>query len=410
MNISDKTAMLGFVFFCACAGGAACGADEAELPLLVPDESAPRWVVDRFAGNSGAGPQFLQGPARQTGGIGCPRVDAAPDGSVFLSAGTDNKWAPDKIIRVAPDGTIRLLAGGGSSLADGPASRALVRVESLRYSAAEQCIYFVHRTLPCVRRLYGKDGQWFVGNAAGNPDKTGSADGLGKEALFMEPRSLAVTSAGTVYVLDGTSVLRKIEKGRVSTIAKFKTDKVVVDGPLDKASMSITGMSGEICLGDNDSTLYVADHWHFAARRIDLQEGTVSTVAGMPAPLRWKPEEKTKHDLRYNNTSDGPALTEASYNSGCAFVCWDPVHKALWLGGPDEPRLRWLQNGWVRTPLPFSRRDGDKWRANGLGLKAEETNLMWCHIKAVDAKGGAYITAASAQGVWRAYAKGEVKP
>ncbi len=374
-----------------------------DLPKVVLDESASRWVVDRFAGNSTAGPDFLQGPARQTGGLGSCSVDPAPDGSVFLGAGMSNKWAKDKILRVSPEGILRLVAGGGSSLGDCPASQAMVRVESLRYSAAEKSLYFVHRTIPCVRRLHEKDGQWLVEVVAGDPKKTGSTDGQGKAALFTQPRSLAITSTGTVYVLDGTNLLRKIEKGQVSTVAKFGGGPKLIDGPLGQASMAITKMSGQICLGENDDILYVADHWNFAVRRIDLKARTVTTPAWSATSSRRKAKIK-----RPKGGTDGPALTHANFVSGIAFVCWDPVHKALWCGGPDESSLRWLKGGWIRTPLPFKR--SNKWRANGTGLKPEEASLVWVHVKAVDKQGRAYISASSSKtGVWRAYEKGGAK-
>ena len=131
----------------------------------------------------------------------------------------------------------------------------------LAWSKKDNSLYFAHATVPAVRRLYRKDGQWFVESAAGNPEKAGTKDGPAKTALFGEPRSLVVTSAGTIYVLDGNSLLRKIEGGVVSTVAKFSSGRKIVDGPLDKATFSITNMSGQIAPGENDDVLYVADHF-----------------------------------------------------------------------------------------------------------------------------------------------------
>jgi hypothetical protein len=218
--------------------------------------------------------------------------------------------------------------------------------------------------------------------------------------------SLAVTSKGTLYVLDDINCLRKVEKGEVSTIATFKGGKNIVDGPLNKATMSITKMSGMICLGDDDDTLYVADHWHFAARKIDLKNMTVTTVAGMPKPKEWRKQKQTPVEKRYNGSSDGPALTHASCNSGCAFVCWDPIHKTLWLDGPDAVRLRWLRDGWVKTVLPC-KGSRDKWPKDSLGVPGKDVGLAWAHVRAVDSKGRAYIMMGSSKtGIWRAYEKG----
>lgn len=374
-----------------------------DIPAKVLDDSAERWVIDRFAGNSTAGPEFLQGPARQAGGLGVTAVEPAPDGSVFLGAGMV-KWCKDKIVRVTPDGTLRLIAGGGSSLADGPAWKARIAVNhrgaGLVYNRADSSVYFVHRTIPAVRRLLRKDGQWWVETVAGDPAKSGHADGPCDQALFDSPRSLAITSKGTVYVLDGTHVIRKIAGGRVSTLVRFRGSQKIVDGPLSQATAAVTGMSGQICLGEDDHTIYVADHWHFAVRKIDLRAKTISTVV--------LSENRPGHRGKRPKHADGPAMTHASFVSGIAFVCWDPVHKALWVGGPDENHLRWLRDGWVRTVLDTGRKHN--WAADALGLKPQDARLWWTHVRAVDSSGRAYVIAASSKsGCWRAYEKGGAK-
>ena len=52
-------------------------------------------------------------------------------------------------------------------MADGPASRARILVatrgNSLVYSPSDNSLYFVHTVIPAVRRLYQRDGGWFVG-------------------------------------------------------------------------------------------------------------------------------------------------------------------------------------------------------------------------------------------------------
>lgn len=363
-----------------------------DVPRMVLDESASRWVVDRFAGNSTAGPQFFQGPARHVGGLGRPRVATTPDGKVFLAT-------KEHLLRISPDGALRLLAGGGSNRGDCAGRDAAIQAESMVYSPADGGLYFVHRMIPCVRRLFKKDGAWRVEVVAGSPTEVGDADGAGRIARFKEPRSVAATSKGTIYLLDGTRHLRKIEKGRVSTVAKFKGGKDLVDGPLAGATLAITKMTGMICLGENDETLYVADHWNRAVRRIDLKARTITTVAGMPNP------NKKRSETRFDHQSDGPALTHASFASGSAFVCWDPVHKALWCGGPDTSRLRWLRNGEVRTVLTCKGK-GD-WSQNALGLSGDKVKMQYVQVRAMDSEGRAYIiTGTSKTGVWRAYEKG----
>jgi hypothetical protein len=374
------------------------------IPLIVVDEAAGDWVADRFAGNSTAGYAFSQGPAHEAGGIGRPAVAVAPDGNVYLATG-GMSWIKDVIVRVSPDGTLRLLAGGGSSLADGPAAKARIAVDwrggGLAWSKKDDSLYFVHATVPALRRLYRNGGQWFVETIAGNPHKAGADDGPAKTALFGEPRSLVITSTGTIYVLDGNSLLRKIEGGVVSTIAKFSGGREIVDGPLDKATFSITHMSGQIAPGENDDVLYVADHWHFAARRIDLKTMTVSTVT-----VSENRDNRKAGKFGRPAHADGPALTHATFNSGLAYVCYDPVHKALWVGGPDEHRMRWIRDGWVKT---VTGHEPGPWSADGMATPAGRPKFTWGNVAAVDPRGRVYITTPDG-GAWRAYNKKEVKP
>ena len=372
------------------------------VPGIVLDESAESWLIDRFVGNSTAGPDYFQGPARETGGCEKPAVAAAPDGSVYVALDT-NKWLKDKIFRVLPDGTMRLVAGGGASLADGPGSRARIAVPNkgtgMMWSRADDCLYFAHPTIPALRRLYRKDGQWLVETVAGNPEEAGHADGPGKTARFEQPRSLAVASTGTVYMLDGTRNIRKIEKGQVSTLAKFVANPRRQDGPLAQATFYITGMSGQICIGENDDVLYVGDHWNFAARRIDLKKKMVTTVA--------LSDTRPKHSgtrPKQAGGSDGPAMTHMTSVSGICYVYWDPLRKALWLGGPDEIRFRWLKDGWVKTVLRNGGRG--KWPKDSLGVPAKDMGLHHVHVESIDDKGGVYIVGTMCGGAWRAYQKG----
>jgi hypothetical protein len=382
----------------------AASAAKADVPLTVVDPSAADWVVDRFAGNSTAGYALTQGPAHECGGIGRPAVAVAPNGTVYLATG-GMKWCKDRIVRVAPDGALRLLAGGGSRLADGPAATARIAVDhrggGLVWSEKVRSLYFVHPTVPAVRRLYRDGGGWFVQTVAGDPAEAGTQDGPAAEARFDEPRSLVATSDGTLYILDGQTRLRRLRDGKVTTLATFRRAREIVDGPLAEATFSLTNMSGQIAPGESDRVLYVADHWHFAARRIDLRTMTVTTVT--VSSNRGPPKEGVP---RRPDHADGPALTHATYNSGVAYVCWDPVHEALWVGGPDERRMRWLRDGWVRTVIGA---EFGPWDPNAMGTPAARPRFNWGNVAAVDAKGRIYITVPDG-GVWRACNRKEVAP
>lgn len=374
-----------------------------DVPLLVVDEEAEDWVIDRFAGNSSAGYALYQGPAVESGGVGRPAVAIGDNDEVFLATG-QLAWVKDRIVRVSPTGEMRLLAGGGSSLGNGPASKARIAVDyrggGLAWCSKNKSLYFVHPTVPAVRRLYKQDNQWLVEVVAGDPEKAGNTDGPVTSALFSEPRSLVATSTGTIYLLDGNRTLRQIEGGEVSTIATFAGGTEIVDGTFAKATFSITEMSGQIAPGENDQIIYVADHWHFAARRIDLKNKTVSTVA-----MSENRDNPKSSKLGRPTHADGPALTHATFNSGVAYVCYDPVHKALWVGGPDEHRMRWVRDGWVKTVTGFAPAE---WQPNGKGTPAAKPKFTWGNVAAVDSQGRAYITTPDG-GVWRASPKPKVE-
>jgi hypothetical protein len=404
MKVAARALLCGVT---ACAAAASLA---AEMPEIVVDESAANWVVDRFAGNSTAGPQFFQGPARQAGGLGRPRaVVPMPDGRVYLAI-------EEGIAEVDPDGMLRLVVGGGGDLAEGPAHKVCgprtlaYNPGGLAYNPGDKCLYLTGPN--CIRRLVERpDGSRHVEVVCGTPGNAGYADGPAKAATFTAPSDLVIDSKGTIYVLDNVERLRRIQDGQVTTLNQSFRGGKLVDGPLAEARFALIGLGGGICAGENDDALYVADHWNFRVRKIDLEAMTVSTVAGMPKPKEWRREKQTALDKRYNRNSDGPALTHASFNSGCCYVCWDPMHKALWCGGPDESRFRWLtSDGWLRTVIGTTGKRY-KWPKDALAVPAAQVFLGWNSVEAIDAEGRAYLVASSdPTGVWRAYNTKEVKP
>jgi hypothetical protein len=176
-----------------------------------------------------------------------------------------------------------------------------------------------------------------------------------------------------------------------------------IDGPLDKAGFQLTNNNGGLSLGENDHTLYVADHWNFAVRKIDLKAGLVTTVAGVA-------KGNDRH-RRWNRNNDGRALTHVSFNSGCGYVCWDPLHRALYVGGPDEARFRWLKDGEVRTVIgrrAHGSGNAHRWPSEELDVPAKDVIMVWNRVLAVDHLGRAYLAASShPHGLWRAYKRTE---
>ncbi len=367
------------------------------MPEIIPDNSASDWVVDRFAGNSTAGPEFFPGPAREVGGLGRCGACPLPDGRVLIPFAGG-------LAEVGTDGVSQLLDGSGVSGTTGQVTAAVVA-----YNPTDQRIYMGGPS--CVRRLVEQpDGACKVELVAGTPGKNGYDDGPADKATFTRVDNIIINSRGTIFILDYNQRLRKIENGQVTTLNKHFRSGKRIDGPVASAGFSLIGLGGNICLGENDDVLYLSDHWNFCLRKIDLNSDVVSTVAGMPKPAQGDRKLQTAQQRRYNRNSDGPAMTWASFNSGCAYVCYDPVHKAVWCGGPDESRLRWLRNGEMRTVVG-AKPDQYQWPKDGLGTPAEKAFFAWNAVIAVDPQGRVYTSCSGEpNGVWRVYNKKQVKP
>jgi hypothetical protein len=173
------------------------------------------------------------------------------------------------------------------------------------------------------------------------------------------------------------------------------------DGPLKDACFNFINLGGLNSIGENDDVLYVADHWNMVVRRIDLKTENVTTVAGRVSSLKDMSSDRSG--------KDGPALTHSDFISGCTFSVYDPVHKAVWCGGPDEERLRWFKDGWVKTVMGHKTREvSNDWGLNDINVPVDSVTMSWTWVLAVDRQGGAYVyNGTSRTGFWRLYNKKE---
>ncbi len=390
-----------FIVLCTVGEPAAPAADSraepVNLPEIIADPSAGDWVVDRFAGHSMAGPTLIQGPAREVGGLGRCGACPLPDGRVLIPF-------HDGIAEVGTDGTLRLVAEARVLFA----TTAQVTANVMAYNPKDRHVYVAGRNCLC-RVIEREDGPWRLEVVAGTPGHPGLADGPANAATFTRIDCIVINRRGTIFILDNNQRLCQFEEGQVTTLNSALHSGQRVDGPLDQAKFNMIGLGGNLCGGSNDDTLYLSDHWNFTVRRVDLKTKTVATVAGMPKPSQSPATPSDSRQQRYNRNSDGPALTWASFNSGCAYVCWDPVHEALWCGGPDENRFRWLKEGEVRTVI--GTKGSDRWPKDGLGVPAELVRLPWNAAVAVDGQGRAYLSCSGEpHGLWRASSRREVTP
>jgi sugar lactone lactonase YvrE len=116
-----------------------------------------------------------------------------------------------------------------------------------------------------------------VTTLAGSPGQFGSTDGTGANARFNDPTGLAVDLAGNVYVADaGNDTIRKIAPGGVvTTFAGTAGAPGSADGTGANARFNFP-VSVAV---DSAGNLYVADEGNSTIRKI-TPDGTVSTLAG----------------------------------------------------------------------------------------------------------------------------------
>lgn len=124
-----------------------------------------------------------------------------------------------------------------------------------------------------------------VSTLAGGAEIAGADDGTGEDARFDGPEALALTGDGsTLYVADGgNATIRAIEVATavVSTVAGTATEVGDDDGVGADARFR---RPGSLALSPDATTLYVAQRDFFGAvvRAVDLASAAVTTLTGRP--------------------------------------------------------------------------------------------------------------------------------
>jgi len=154
---------------------------------------------------------------------------------------------------------------GSDSLFSGPTAIALLG----------EFLYVTDTDNHTIRRVHKDTGDTVT--VAGTPNKKGSQDGIGGDALFNFPLGIARAGA-SIYISDTFNhTIRRLDPltGEVMTLAGISGQAAYQDGSLIEArfyypyGLSVRG-----------TELFVADLWNEVIRVVDLSAGMVSTVAG----------------------------------------------------------------------------------------------------------------------------------
>jgi len=114
---------------------------------------------------------------------------------------------------------------------------------------------------------------------AGKSGVSGSADGLGIQASFCNPRGIAIDADDNIFVADtGNNTIRRITpSGRVTTVAGLAGTVGSLDGTGMYARFNYPASIAVDRLGN----VYVADLYNSIIRKVN-KRGVVTTIAGQP--------------------------------------------------------------------------------------------------------------------------------
>jgi uncharacterized delta-60 repeat protein len=199
-------------------------------------------------------------------------VAADSAGNVYVA-----DWSNHTIRKVTPGGVVTTLAGlaGGQGSADGTASAAQFYYPSGLALDSAGNLYVADYGNSTIRKVTPGG---VVTTLAGLAGSQGSADGTGSAARFNYPSSVAVDSAGNVYVADEENyTIRKVTPaGVVTTVAGLAGSPGSADGT---GSAARFGMPEGVGV-DSAGNVYVTDFNNHTIRKV-TPGGVVTTVAGL---------------------------------------------------------------------------------------------------------------------------------
>jgi len=288
-------------------------------------------------------------------------------GHVYV-AGSRNQT----IRKITPGGAVTTLAGAawisGSTDGIGSAARFLnpsgVAVDSAGH------LYVADTGNQNIRKITPGGA---VTTLAGVARNSGSDDGPGSAARFHDPYGVALDSVGNVYVADtGNSTIRKITPGGVVTTLAGTAMRSGFDERPGSAAL-FWNPSGVAV--DSAGHLYVADTGNHNIRTI-TPGGAVTTVAGA---WYWSPSQNIGNFGSKDDTG-----IEAQFNSPSG-VAVDSAGN-VYVADSHNHNIRKITPGRVvRTLAGLAERSGS---ADGPGIKAR---FVYPRGVAVDGAGNLYV-------------------
>lgn len=201
----------------------------------------------------------------------------AVDGAGALYVADSRNHAIRKL--VLSTGAVTTIAGtaGVSGSADGKGSMAQFKDPTGLAADRAGALYVTDTNNHTVRKIALSTGD--VTTLAGTVGMPGNADGASATARFNYPYGIAMDGPGTLYVADYSGqTVRKVmvDTGAVTTLA----GKAGIAGSTDGTGATATFNGPNGLATDGAGTLYSADRYSHTVRKIVLATATVSTLAG----------------------------------------------------------------------------------------------------------------------------------
>ena len=345
---------------------------------------SPSGLITTVAGDGQPGFRGDGGPAHLA------RLDA-PYGLAADAAG--NLYIADygngRVRRVATDGTIRTVAGGGASEASaGSDSATAVRLMGPRNLALDSAgdLYISDFRDHRIYRL-SPDGriEWIAGT--GTPGMAGN----GGPALYAQlsyPAGLALDRAGNLYIADsGNRRVRRLAAGVLSTLNVPVTLELPTGLAFDAAGnlyIADRGRIVKLSLSGSASTLPLA-----ARDLVVDQAGNLYVASGAPQVTRLSPSGAVTviagATIQPRFWGDGGPATNARLDSPSGLALGPDG--SLYIADTGNGRIRKVDPAGVITTIAGAGRSG----ATGEALTALTARLFYPVAIALDAAGGLYI-------------------
>ena len=229
-------------------------------PVLAQNEDEKMVIVSTFAGNSEHGIADGEASAAQFFYPTGIAIDAA--GTLYVV-----DWGSDRIRKITPKGEVSTLAGSEEGFADGQGSAARFSHPFGIAIDAEGNLYVADSGNNRIRKIT-PEGEVSTLAGSGKLFAVGSfADGQGNAARFKWPLGIAIDMAGNLYVADTfNNRIRKVTlKGEVSTLAG--SEQGFSDGQGSTAQFN----SPSSIAVDTAGNLYVADSTNNSIRKIVIK-------------------------------------------------------------------------------------------------------------------------------------------